>query len=366
MRNRAALTVALCVALTSLAGAAAPDAPQNLTAVVNGNTVTLDWTAPSTGDAPTGYFVLASLSPGGPFIAALPVSATTLVVPNVPDGVYYVHVRAVNIEGASTASNEVIVVVPGGGGGCATPPDAPATLTGTAAGSVVTLTWAAAQGCPATGYVVQAGSGPGLSDIALINVTGATSLSASAPPGTYYVRVVGLNAAGGSAPSPEIVITVGGASPARVTIGFDGLASAVNQSPIATYSESGFTLNTTAQQWMTLTTYGNPAPFIQFLRTGGQPEEVGEVAITAGGSLFSFESVDLYSSITPIPHEIIGVRAGVPVFTITGTVPNTFGAFGTVVSSQPAALIDTLVIRLTNPAACCSNPVGLDNIVLTR
>jgi len=36
------------------------------------------------------------------------------------------------------------------------------------------------------------------------------------------------------------------------------------------------------------------------------------------------------------------------------------------VSQHPTAIIDTLTITLTNPAApCCENPMGLDNIVLS-
>jgi hypothetical protein len=33
--------------------------------------------------------------------------------------------------------------------------------------------------------------------------------------------------------------------------------------------------------------------------------------------------------------------------------------------AAPSAVIDTLMIRLTNAAApCCNNPMGLDNVVL--
>jgi hypothetical protein len=38
-----------------------------------------------------------------------------------------------------------------------------------------------------------------------------------------------------------------------------------------------------------------------------------------------------------------------------------------VASGQPGASIDTLLIKLTNATApCCSNPMGVDNIVLAR
>jgi hypothetical protein len=366
MKTRGVVTTLLVLTLASGVLAAPPNAPQSLTATVNGSTVTLTWIAPSTGSAPTGYVVVAALSPNGTPIAMLPVSNTTLVVPAVPNGVYYVHVRAVNIEGTSNASNEVIVVVPGGTPGCAAPPEAPRNLAGTVSSGLVTLAWTPAPtGCAATGYAVQAGSAPGLSNIAVINVGNVTTLSATAPPGTYYVRVIALNAAGGSQPSAEIALTVGAVS-SPVTIGFDALATAANRSPISTHTESGFTLTTTAQDWMTLTSYGNPAPFIQFIRDATQSTQTGEVVVTANDAPFRFESVDVYSSTTPIPFEIVGVRGGASVLTLSGTVPNTFGGFAKITNTQPVVDIDTLVIRLTNPGTVGSNPVGFDNLVLRR
>jgi hypothetical protein len=52
---------------------------------------------------------------------------------------------------------------------------------------------------------------------------------------------------------------------------------------------------------------------------------------------------------------------------MAATLPNTFGTFVTVVNPAAAALIDTLVISLSNPSApCCSNPMGVDNIVVSK
>ena len=362
----AAATAFTFISYAAVVQSAAPNPPQNLSASVSGNTVTLTWTAPASGDAPTSYLVVAALSPSGATIAALPVAGTTLVVPGVPNGIYYVHARAVNVDGVSAASNEVVVVVPGGAG-CQLPPNAPTNLTGSVSGSSVVLAWLqSSTGCPATGFIVHAGSAPGLSNIAVINVGTATSLSAIAPPGRYYVRVIAVNAAGAGPASSEIIINVLPPSSGPVTIAFDGLASAVNRSPITSYSESGYTLTTTAQDWMTLTSYGNPAPFIQFIRDTSQPTQVGEVTVTADGSPFTFESVDVYSSTTPIPYEMLGLRGGSLVFTFSGTVPNTFGRFATVTNTQPAAVIDALLIRLTNPGTLGMNPVGFDNLVLSR
>lgn len=235
MRNRLSLTFVSVLLSVSLVVAAAPGSPQSLTAAVDVNTVTLTWTAPSTGGVPTSYAVDASLSPGGPVIASFTVTDTTLTVTAVPNGVYYVRVRAINADGSSAPSNEVAVVVPGGGS-CSSPPNAPTGLTSTVFGTFVTLNWIApAGGCAATAYSVQAGSAPGLSDLAVINTGTSTTLTASAPPGTYYVRVVALNGFGGSIASNEIIITVTTAPP--------NLAG--QWSGTSTYFNAPFTFNLT-------------------------------------------------------------------------------------------------------------------------
>lgn len=185
---------------------AVPGPPTGLTATVSGSTVTMTWTPPTTGGAAIRYMVEAAAIPGGAAIATLPTSQSSISVPGVANGAYYVRVRATNAEGTSGPSNEVAVVV---GPPACTPTDAPTNLASTVNGSTVSLTWTApVSACPPTGYVVQAGSAPRLSDLAVISVP-ATTLTGTAPPGTYFVRVVAVNAAGMSGPSNEVTITVG-------------------------------------------------------------------------------------------------------------------------------------------------------------
>lgn len=210
IQSRIAFALLLANCLFSTLLAQTPGTPQNLAATVTGNTVTFTWQAPSVGGIPTSYQLEASLSPGGALIATLPVSSSPATVPNVPNGVYYVRVRALNADGPSAQSNEVVVAVPSGATTCTAPPAAPTGLSGNAVGTLVSIVWApAASGCVPTAYVLQAGSAPGLSNIALVNVGAATSLSASAPSGTYYIRVLALNAFGSSAATADVVVTVG-------------------------------------------------------------------------------------------------------------------------------------------------------------
>jgi hypothetical protein len=142
--------------------------------------------------------------------------------------------------------------------------------------------------------------------------------------------------------------------------------------PISSHSESGFVVQFRSGSWQVWTVYGNPAPFPVFSSPGGTSTPA-EIHITAGGSVFSFRSVDLYSSTTQIPYVIVGTRAGVKEVEFGATLPaagvvgNTFGAFRTVTNPTTGRLIDALTLTLINPAApCCDNPMGLDNIVLSR
>jgi hypothetical protein len=150
-----------------------------------------------------------------------------------------------------------------------------------------------------------------------------------------------------------------------ITIDFNGLpgGSQSDNVSFASYTESGFTVSSTSGSWKAITTFGDPAPFIQFTSTG-PGIFTSSVVVTEQGSSFSFNSVDLYSSVTPIPYTFTGFLLQMEVFSVSGIVPNTFGTFAEASNPDSTALIDTLEITLTNPGPF-SNPVGLDNIVLT-
>jgi hypothetical protein len=163
-----------------------------LTASVDGSTVTLTW-------AGAGSSVEAAVVPGGAVVASLPVSGNSLTVPNVPSGTYYVRVR-----GGGGVSNEVAVSV--SGTGCPGPP-LPPRLIVRSTGFAAQALWSSGGGCPPTSYTLFAGSGPGLSDITVVNSGGPSGVGATAPPGNYYVRVLGTNQYG-SAMSDELLLRV--------------------------------------------------------------------------------------------------------------------------------------------------------------
>lgn len=187
----------------------AAGAPRQVVATVSGNSVTLTWSAPDTGGAPTTYVLAAGSAAGWSNLGSFPTGGTqpSFTANNVPNGRYFARVSAQNAMGTSPASNEVSFTVPQG---CTSEPVAPSTLQSAVSGAIVTLTWVApAEGATPTAYAIEAGSGPSLADLARITIGAtATTFSATAPHGTYYVRVRALTSCGMSPPSPEVGIVV--------------------------------------------------------------------------------------------------------------------------------------------------------------
>jgi hypothetical protein len=178
--------------------------PTDLTANWNGTVTTLSW-VPSAADsadlAPSAYVVEAGTAPGLADVARLRIGQRTSFSADVPYGVYYVRVRAINDRGDSDPTEEMVVAAPGSA-------EAPGELTQAGDGLTVSLSWSAPIGgeSPA-GYLIEAGSDPGMSDLATIKVPGnVTSFTTQAPPGTYFVRVRAINSRGAGLPSNEIIV----------------------------------------------------------------------------------------------------------------------------------------------------------------
>jgi glucose/arabinose dehydrogenase len=192
-----------------IVGDAASNAPSSLAAMVNGSAVMLSWSAPSTGAVPAAYQIEAGSAPG---LANLAVHVSTgpqisATFSGVPSGVYFVRVRSVVSGQPSGPSNEAIVTV---GADCSQAPAPPSVLTATTNGRRVTLSWqqASTASGPAT-FRIEAGDTSGAANLAVLTLDGSLrAFTGDVPPGSYFVRVRGVNACGVSGPSNEIVVTV--------------------------------------------------------------------------------------------------------------------------------------------------------------
>ena len=99
------VVVAPCTAL--------PNAPTGLAYTRSGNTVTLTWNAPASGNLPSRYVILAGSAAGASDLLALATTSNaTSFQAFAPAGRYFVRVLGRNNCGDSFASNEIEVIVP--------------------------------------------------------------------------------------------------------------------------------------------------------------------------------------------------------------------------------------------------------------
>ena len=193
-------------------GPAAPGAPTGLTWSSAGSSISLSWTAPGSGGPAAAYIIEAGSSSGLANLAnfSTGTSATSYSAGGIANGTYFVRVNASNTGGTSGPSNEVALRV-----GCTSAPVAPGSLhTNSNSGGTVQFGWTAPNYSGTsngpTSYVLEAGSGPGLSNLAVMDLgSAATSFTASGiAPGTYYVRVKAKNLCGTGSASNEFQLIV--------------------------------------------------------------------------------------------------------------------------------------------------------------
>lgn len=200
------------VALAVGGGAqAVPAAPSNLQADVVGTTVNFSWRAGLGGGLPLGVILEAGTFPGGANLGAVPLPISTSVsIPGVPPGTYFVRVYAANATGRSLPSNEVQVdMTPGGG--CSAP--GASSLTASVSGSTVSFSWTPVAGV--SGYRLEVTNTPGGPTL-VSNTFGAGTTSATypgAPAGTYYARIVTGASCGAQTTSETIALTIEGPPP---------------------------------------------------------------------------------------------------------------------------------------------------------
>jgi hypothetical protein len=197
------------LSIQSQSGAPVRAAAGGREATITGSTFTIAWDAPPGGVPVTTYVIEAGSAPGLDNLAnfATGGNSTSYLAMAVAPGTYYIRVRASNGGELSPASNEISVAVTAQ---TFAMPGAPTGLASTANGSTVTLTWNAAAGTTPTAYWIEAGSAPGIGDLASFSTgSAATSFTATdVGAGTYFVRVRAITAAGIGPASNEARLTV--------------------------------------------------------------------------------------------------------------------------------------------------------------
>jgi hypothetical protein len=176
----------------------APPAEVALQSTVTGSNVVLQWTPP-TGFG-TSYTLHVGSAPGRSDVLVFNAGSGTSISGAGPAGAFFARVVASGPCGVAAATPDALVSI----GGVAPPPLPLATAQAT--GSTVAIDWTAVAN--AARYVVEAGSGPLLTDIASIDTTQPGLAGNGVPPGTYSVRVKAFAANGLSSTSRELVIIV--------------------------------------------------------------------------------------------------------------------------------------------------------------
>jgi YVTN family beta-propeller protein len=234
------------IATVTLTVVSGPQPPMGLyAAAVVGNMVTLRWTPPAAGAAPTGYVLEGGVNPGE-VLASLPTGSTAPSVTLVaPTGAFYVRMHTLSGADKSAASNEIRIFV-----NVPMAPSAPANLLGLVNGSTVSLAWRNTfeGGAPSTLLLDVSGS---------LNTTlplplGETFTFAGVPAGTYTLSLRAANASGASGSSNQVTLTFPGPcsgvpqAPANVVAATDGsLITVVWERATSGHAATGFVLNVT-------------------------------------------------------------------------------------------------------------------------
>jgi hypothetical protein len=185
---------------------APPSAPTGLVVARNGRGVIATWAPGVGGGTPTGYRLIAALSPGGgdfviptvsPAFGGGPAPATTL----------YFRAVAVNAAGQSGPSSEVSIVMPEAG---ACDPAPPVPLTTFTFSGYLSVSWPAMAG--ASQYVLSAKLN-GVEQGPFGLPPSITRIGQVAPLGTYALSVKAFTSCGGQSPDNPVTLVNDGAPP---------------------------------------------------------------------------------------------------------------------------------------------------------
>lgn len=181
-------------------GAAVPVAPVAVSTLASGQTAGL-WWAPVPGAV--SYRLEAGSVAGAADLAIFDLAANHFTAA-VPSGQYWIRVRAVNAWGIGAASPEAQLVVDGTTG----VPGPPGPVSAFVNGHDVTLAWSPpASGVLPTEYVIEAGTSPE-AFLAVTRTLVPGLAVAGVPPGTYFVRVRAITAAGTGPAGAAVAVVV--------------------------------------------------------------------------------------------------------------------------------------------------------------
>jgi hypothetical protein len=184
--------------------AAAPGAPSNLLADIDGSTLRLAWRNADAGGDVVAIQLEAFTVTAAP-LATLPLApGTEWFVAAVPPGAYMIRMRAIGPTLVSGPSNGVVVTVPAACGIPATPEG----FSAAASGGNVTLSWRLGPvGSPAPSAFLLEARTTGGALIGAVPLVG-HELRTPAPPGTYVLRLLATSPCGTSTPTPDVTLVV--------------------------------------------------------------------------------------------------------------------------------------------------------------
>ena len=259
----------------------APTPPTGLTATATGTTVALSWTASTDNVGVAGYEVHRSSTTGFTASAATKIadvapSATPVTFSDAarPPGTWFYRVVARDAAGnASVGSGQAqaVVVAPDG-----QPPTVPTGLTATATGPNVALSWTAStDNVGVAKYEVHRSSTTGFAVAAankIADVTSGVSYSDLArPAGTWFYRVVAVDAAGNaSAGSTQAQAVVTGGAAQMVVLSPTEDTYAVQASPTTNFGTSA-----------SMNSRGGPSSFVAYLKFAVPAGPVGTSLVGA-------------------------------------------------------------------------------------
>ncbi|WP_354576115.1 LamG-like jellyroll fold domain-containing protein [Frigoribacterium sp. UYMn621] len=199
------------VASAVVTDSTAPTAPSGVTATATGTSVAVEWTASTDNVGVAGYTVYRGTTSGFTADASSKIadaSGTSYADTAPGAGTFFYQVTAKDAAGnVSAASSSASVSIAD-----TTAPTVPSGLTATVAGSTVTLSWTASTDDVAvTGYSVYRGASAGFTADASTRIGGATSPSyvdSGLAVGTYYYRVVALDAASNASAASDVASAV--------------------------------------------------------------------------------------------------------------------------------------------------------------